>query len=360
MLKDGGMDARYLGLVPAEHFDDRRAAAPLELLLGDEEAASAGLEEQEAYDGPVSSIWACEIEVPRYTFTPATINQRYHVELWCEKSTMNGILSDLAYRYRLNVITGVGELSTTHCHKLVQRALASERPVRILYISDFDPAGLSMPVAAARKIEFFIHHNAPELDVQLRPVALTHEQCLRFRLPRTPIKESERRAERFELRYGEGATELDALEALRPGELRRILVEEIERYYDHDLADAVEAAADDFTNQQDAVREAVLEEYQDEMDAIADEQAELVRQCNEALAPFREALDRNTERAAALQRSIIRRLRDDALDPAEIEWPEPAEGDEDADPLFDSTRDYVAQIECYRLFQGKESVEAQP
>ena len=40
---------------------------------------------------------------------------------------------------------------------------------------------------------------------------------------------------KFEARFGDGATELDALEALHPGELGRILVQEIERYYDATL-----------------------------------------------------------------------------------------------------------------------------
>ena len=38
---------------------------------------------------------------------------------------------------------------------------------------------------------------------------------------------------------------------------------------------------------------------------------------------------------------------------SEIEWPEPKEGDEDPNPLFDSRRDYVEQIDVYKAFQGK-------
>jgi hypothetical protein len=37
----------------------------------------------------------------------------------------------------------------------------------------------------------------------------------------------------------------------------------------------------------------------------------------------------------------------------EIEWPEPREGDENDDPLYDSARNYVAQINQYKAFQGK-------
>ena len=62
-------------------------------------------------------------------------------------------------------------------------------------------------------------------------------------LPRTPLKETERRAANFESRFGVGATELDALQAVRPGELERILTAEIERYYDFDLDQQIHEAA---------------------------------------------------------------------------------------------------------------------
>ena len=122
---------------------------------------------------------------------------------------------------------------------LAERARQSGRPVRILYVSDFDPGGMSMPVAVARKIEFAVLSEQENLDIQVRPVVLTPDQCVQYRLPRVPLKASEKRAANFEARFGEGATELDALEALHPGELRRILVREIERYYDTSLADEI-------------------------------------------------------------------------------------------------------------------------
>jgi hypothetical protein len=48
----------------------------------------------------------------------------------------------------------------------------------------------------------------------LTPLALTLAQVQQYRLPRIPIKESDRRKPGFEDTYGEGAVELDALEAL--------------------------------------------------------------------------------------------------------------------------------------------------
>ena len=69
-----------------------------------------------------------------------TVDQRYHVEIWCEKTTMNDVLMPLGDELRVTIVTGLGELSITACHAVIERAIASGKPVRILYVSDFDPA----------------------------------------------------------------------------------------------------------------------------------------------------------------------------------------------------------------------------
>jgi predicted nucleic acid-binding Zn ribbon protein len=37
----------------------------------------------------------------------------------------------------------------------------------------------------------------------------------------------------------------------------------------------------------------------------------------------------------------------------DVEWVEPFDADEDPDPLFDSTRDYVTQVDRFKQHQGK-------
>jgi hypothetical protein len=212
-------DARLLDLVPVTAFVDRRNDEPLIYLPNNPEQAWLSTLWRE----PSVEITAVEMpHVPALYLRSPTILQRYHVEIWCEKTTANDVLEPIAQRRGCNLITGSGELSLTACELVVDRAVASGRPVRILYISDFDPAGMSIPVAAARKIEHRLRREKLDLNIQLRPIALTHEQSIEYRLPRTPLKDTERRAAHFQERFGEGATELDALEALHPGELRRI------------------------------------------------------------------------------------------------------------------------------------------
>jgi hypothetical protein len=254
---------------------------------------------------------------------------------------MNDILDPLGQVYGVNIVTGLGELSHTRCVELIQRA--RQRPVRILYVSDFDPGGMSMPVAVARKIEFALRsESADELDIQVRPVVLTHDQCVRYQLPRTPLKASERRAANFEVRFGEGATELDALEALHPGELRRILVREIERYYDTSLEGEIRDVAQSVLRDLERVSLDVRRRRAKDIAALTAERNKLAKLCAASAKRGRQLIERiNRDLAAA------------APDIKSYDWPAPCEGDEDDDPLFDSTRDYVEQIDRYKLHQGK-------
>jgi hypothetical protein len=264
------------------------------------------------------------------------------------------VLMPLGERFGINVITGTGELSLTHCEALIARARASGRPVRIIYVSDFDPAGENMPVSVARKIEFAIRKAADDwLDVQVRAVALTYDQTIDYRLPRTPIKESDRRGDKFEQRYGEGATELDALEALYPGELSRILIREIERYFDTTLNRRIAAVVRKVEQKISRVTANVRERHRDELDALEvrrEEIADEIEAMRERIAAMESALE---EQAQPTLDAIAEQLESEKPGLDDFDWPQPQEGDEDDDPLYDSRRDYLDQIDRYRRHQGK-------
>jgi hypothetical protein len=341
-LYDGGRDARHLGLIDVDDLIDRKNPEPT-IYFKEGESAEVALE------GGLGDLVEPTLEIPRLVLFPPTIAQSYLVEIWCEKSTMNDILMPLGARYGVNVITGTGELSLTHCVRLVRRAEETGLPVRILYISDFDPAGASMPVAVARKIEHTLYREQTyDPDIQVRPIVLTHDQCIEYRLPRSPIKESEARAGAFEARFGEGATELDALEALHPGELERILIKEIERYYDTTLADEVDDRADDIQSELDEITASVHEAHAEDLAKLESDRKAVIA----AIKSFQ-------RKAAPILRNIEKDLREVAPDNDQYDWPEPADGDEDDDPMFDSTRSYLDQIERYKEHQDKPTEAAE-
>src|SRR5262249_34626665 len=218
-------------------------------------------------------------------------------------------------------------------------------PVRILYISDFDPGGQSMPLTVARKIEHQIYQRGLDLDIQVRVVALTKEQVTEYDIPPIPLKETEKRAANFHEQHGGLAAELDALEALHPGEHRRTLAQEIERYFDPDLAAKTEAAAEEFASELEEITETVHEEHREELDEL-----------EEAWGEVATLIESWNERAQAVWRSIARNHA--APDPDNHGWPEAREPDEDDDTLFDSTRDYVEQMDRYKQYQGKSTTHA--
>jgi hypothetical protein len=394
-LGEAILDARYLDLIPANVIIDRRNPDPVINFFGrslvavpEIEVTPGGIERHEFgedYCAPTLTLPETEL------LTEPRVGQRYHQEIWIEKSTQNDVVLPLGVRYGVNVCTFQGEVSATACENLIRRAIASGRPVRIHYLSDFDPAGRSMPVAAAVKIDFFAKKSGRELDIRLEPVALTEAQCIEYELPRTPIKEMELRAVKFEAQFGGGATELDALEAKHPGVLRQILIEHIERYYDADLDEAVSEAVDRFREQLERITAEIRDGHADEITAIDEQRRALdlaFEQVRSSAQATYEATVEPTRRAyyaaqaqamvvfnetLAQARDGIMQMQQDLVDEAEpliakmtseieeaasddFDWPEPVEIDEDDDdPLYDSTRSYVEQVDRFRRHQGKDA-----
>jgi hypothetical protein len=60
------------------------------------------------------------------------------------------------------------------------------------------------------------------------------------------------------------------------------------------------------------------------------------------------------ERAIPIWHAVAEEIEAEAEAIVEdVDWPEPKDADDYDDPLFDSTRDYVDQIDRYKAFQGK-------
>ena len=205
--------------------------------------------------------------------------------------------------------------------------------VVVLYIADFDPAGRSMPVAVARKIEHELHLRGLDLDITVQPVVLTPEQCQHYNLPRTPLKDSEKRGPKFEARFGAGATELDALEAIHPGELAKILEREIGRFYDAGLDAAIDETAEDAQADLDVINRRVRRKHAKALKRLQAKRKKLHKQ----IVAFEKS-------AKPVLRRIKRDLGAAAPGVDGYDWPEVDEGDEYDEPLFRSTRDYLEQI----------------
>ena len=333
--------ARYLGLVNPGAFVDRRNPNPIvnAQYYGDSEPSYS-----------LTGTWGgLDVTMPTFPDLPgfrvdgydSGNLQPYHLEIWVEKTTMNDVLEPLCQQYGVNLVTGAGELSITATLDLVKRVQRADRPCRIFYISDFDPAGFGMPVSVARKVEFFLRDGNLDLDIRLEPIALTQDQVQTYRLPRTPIKETEKRRGAFEGVHGEGAVELDALEALHPGTLASIVETALLEYYDGDIEGQAR-------EQRRALQKRLSDERNGALADLEPEIDELREHFDQAVADFGAAVSGLRERLAGLHKDIVGRLEEVDVNTGEYPLPDPKTAWEDGDTLFDSTREYLEQLAYYK------------
>ncbi len=342
-LNQASKMARYLRLVNPSAFNDRRNPDPV---------VFTSYQEHQPEVRTRLGLWQSDLRLPSFPNLPTyavsdfEAEQGYHLELWCEKSTMNDVLLPLCRRYGMVLQTGLGELSITATLAAVSRLQQARRPARIFYVSDFDPAGQSMPVAVSRKIEYFVRTLGLDVDVRLFPVVLTAQQVKYYQLPRTPIKETERRREFFEDRHGQGAVELDALEALYPGELESILGQYIEHYYDTTLLDRVEAARAEVEQHLSSMWQVVTGRYSQEV-------AELLTEYKQLEADFGGRMQGYAERLRVLWLAMQQELELSAPEIGSV-VPSVYAGHEVGDGLLNTERDYFEQVGMYKLFQGRD------
>ncbi len=219
--------ARYLNLLPYDAFRDRR-----NLLPPAQKWATVRCDYHSQWRHlMIETIYRfCRLHATAVLARLLPV----HIEIWVEKSTAADVLQSVAEKYNINIVTSMGEISLTAVWQFVKRIADCDKPVRIFYISDFDPAGENMPISVARKIEFILRQLrlSRKLDVKLRSLMLTRRQCKKFNLPGIPIPESSRKTYSFTTYHGRAVTELHALEVARPGHICRFVDEQLKDYLD--------------------------------------------------------------------------------------------------------------------------------
>lgn len=360
-LCNAGKYARYLGLVDPEAFVDRRNPDPHIFMEYDRYAEGPGW----GYDFPYWEIPKTNINLASdlYLALPIFVVkgyeyddslQPYHLEVWVEKSTMDDVLVPLCAAYGVNLVTGLGFMSITSVIDLLKRINEAQKPCRLFYISDFDPAGDDMPTAVARQIEYWLDTYVPSADIKLKPLVLTREQVERYQLPRTPVKDSDRRKANFEERYGEGAVELDALEALLPGELASIVTENILQFRDNRLEAKIAEAKVQAQKRLDAYWEERIKPFQGDLDDLKKQVGAVLQKYQTRLEEMDEELAREMEPYEEAAISLWQDIQDvaDEITPNLPDLPEPEVEEGALGWLYDSGRDYFEQLAAYQDWKG--------
>jgi hypothetical protein len=143
-----------------------------------------------------------------------------------------------------------------------------------------------------------------------------------------------------------GAVELDALEALYPGELQRVLSHCIEYYFDPTLEQRTKEMQAALERDLGFIWQQVTARYAGDIEALLKVHAQLQQEFGERMAVY-------GEQVQALWQAIRGEL-DLSVPPLDAyPLPAPIFSDELAEGLYDSARDYLEQIEAYKQFQGK-------
>jgi hypothetical protein len=283
--------ARWLGYVGFDQIYDKRNAAPVIKIRERGEPAAYLTTE---LDVSIPSAWELE---PQINVDGFEGTQPYRLALIGEKASLETILAPLAAQYDTDLFLPTSEISDTQIYLLAKAAADDGRPLVVLYFADCDPAGWQMGVSVSRKLQAFRTLLPKMPDFELQRVALTPEWVTEYNaahvpLASSPLKETEKRGDKWREAWGIEQTEIDSL--LIPNRpdlhavLRQLARDAIAPYYDQNLDPRVfEAKSRWLDEAQEAVNEiagsAQLEAIRDNAARQLDAMRQQIRQLNDEL-----------------------------------------------------------------------------
>jgi hypothetical protein len=176
--------------------------------------------------------------------------QQVHIELWIEKDSLIGWVSDLAEEFGLHFAAMRGFSSDSFQYDAAEAWRQIRKPVFVLYAGDFDPGGVFMTEQLEQQLRCFYS------SVSVWHIGLREDQVRKLRLPPSfEVKATDTRGDGFAQRFGTQCTELDAVppDVLR-GWYRDAIVSCVDRAQ---LEDEWERQKHDRVLLQDIVRQAL-------------------------------------------------------------------------------------------------------
>ncbi len=225
--------ARWLGYVPFGQITDQRNAEPVI-----REYSRPGPWPYLTVGIDVDLPDADEI-LPEVGIAGFEGSQAYRIVIIGEKSSLADVLGPIAQEYSADLYLPTGEMSDTLIYRIAETAAADGRPMVVLYFADCDPAGWQMIVSVSRKLQALKILLPGMPDFEACRAALTPAQVGEYGLPSTPLKATEKKADKWRAAFGVEQTEIDALASLRPDLLRQIARDAIAPFFDRSLSQRV-------------------------------------------------------------------------------------------------------------------------
>jgi hypothetical protein len=138
---------------------------------------------------------------------PRWKDQKWYVELWCEKDAISNILAPMAEKYHVVRMVNRGYSSQSAMYDTAQRFLGQDDVKRkcLLYLGDHDASGEDMVRDIRERLDMF------GVALTVNKIALTFKQVNQYNLVPNPAKLTDTRSKAYIEKFGNESWELDAL-----------------------------------------------------------------------------------------------------------------------------------------------------
>ena len=143
----------------------------------------------------------------------------YRCEVWAESRSIASVLTDQCEELAVSLYPcgGFASLSFAHAAAEEHNGDGDTRPLIVLYVGDYDPAGVLIDRALERELRT---HLRADIPMDFRRIAINKEQVKEYDLPTKPRKEGDKRSQHIEYTV--------EAEAMPAHVLRGILRDEVE------------------------------------------------------------------------------------------------------------------------------------
>jgi len=365
--------------MPFEDFDGK-INHPLIVKIPEIEEIEAASIYEETFDHEIGTLFDMMIDEHTEKLTSSRY-QPYYVAVVSEKDGLRNVaertLSKLGHGF--DFLNFKGQATTTEIRRFARWITLGgpkenpirDKKIRIFYLSDFDYAGRIMVPAFTWKLYYLLFSmGKTEMDVKIKPLALTKEQVEEFDLPPGPVASkklgSKTLQDRWLREYGK-IIEIDSLMGLYPGELENIIIDAISPYIDRDLKDEMKEQRESWKSDTFDSVARDLEHLRDPWDEAHEALSKAVDELNEDLekAGIRTKLNqlinkineiKKTHEIDSLIETYEETMRGIELDTIgyadEFEKPESnLDVEEVGDWLFDSKRNPINQADILRKYR---------
>ena len=146
-----------------------------------------------------------------------------HIEVWTESRSIAGVVRGTCSALGVSLYPAGGFSSDTFIWEAAQYVKSIGKPATLLYVGDYDPAGLIIDQDILNKMRCHLGG----LEVELRRIAVTAAQVAAYQLPTKPRKAGERRRPDI--------LETVEAEALPANILRRLVTDAVDEYLDPEV-----------------------------------------------------------------------------------------------------------------------------